>query len=258
MSEFGSRDPVVTAVISQSGTFIRYAFYAAGTVAFALVAIAILRINSFVTFNSVKLVADAPSFRLVDGELLRLSMKSKVISGGSTGRIEIRHYGQSYDRGTNFSIALVIRPRPSDQVVGPTFADVRSALAMASYGGTTDRYDLETRFGSVRASETRINADGRIKPCLTFYSRFQTEAVRIEGGYCEADGSKPDAQRLACILDGMVLDTKLANPEADAFLRERMARRPHCSSTPVSQTLDTRYKPMSPPSRWSMPSARYR
>jgi hypothetical protein len=35
-------------------------------------------------------------------------------------------------------------------------------------------YDLETRFGAVRAREMRVDADGRWKQCLAFRSRFDT------------------------------------------------------------------------------------
>jgi hypothetical protein len=257
MSDFASRSNVSSA-ISHSGTIIRYAFYLAGALAFALIAIVIIKVYGFVSFNSVKIVDTTPSFRLVDSELARLPTRSKVVNGGAIGRIEVRHYGQLHDRTANLSMAMIVPPKPADRSIRPSFADVRNTLAMSATSSSvwgTARHDLETRFGPVRATEARINADGLIKPCLMFLSRFETEAVRLEGAYCEADGSKPSPHRLACILDGLVLDTRLASLAADAFLRERMARRPYCTSTPVSQTLDTQSRRMSPPARWSMPSA---
>jgi len=142
------------------------------------------------------------------------------------------------------------------------FAEVRNSVASAAFASMSTygsmRHDLETRFGPVHAAETRITADGLIKPCLAFKSRFATEAVRLEGTYCEATGAKPSPHRLACILDGLVLDARLASTQADAFLRGRMAQRPYCTSTPVSQTMDTQYNSVSPPSRWSAPSANRR
>ncbi len=260
MSDFASRGNVSSA-ISHSGTIIRYAFYLAGALAFGLIAVAIIKVDAFVSFNRVKAVDTAPSFRLVDSALARLPTRSKIADGGAIGRIEVRHYGQPHDRTANLSIALILPPKLADRMVRPGFAGVRNTLSIsaANYAVSSGaRYDLETRFGPVRAAETRINADGLIKPCLLFYSRFETEAVRLEGAYCEADGSKPNPHRLACIIDGLVLDTRLTAAEADAFLRARMAQRPYCTSTPVSQTIDTQARRMAPPSRWSRPSANHR
>src|SRR6185369_7814498 len=113
-----------------------------------------------------------------------------------------RHYGRQYDRGTNLTVTLAVRPPIGSSVrLAPTFAEVRSQLSNSYYGSGTTHYDLETRFGPIRASENRVNADGLIKPCLAFQSRFETAAVRLYGTYCEAAGSKPIAHRLACLLD---------------------------------------------------------
>jgi len=257
MSDFASRNNISSAV-KVSGTLIRYAFYAAGTLAFGLIAFAIVKVGGFISFARVKIVDEAPSFRLVDGALTKLPAQGKVTSGGALGRIEVRHYGRPHDRTANLSIALIVPPKPGERAVRPSasFADIRNTLAMnasSSVVSGTQRYDLETRFGPIRATEARINADGLIKPCLLFYSRFETEAVRLEGAICEADGSKPSPHGLACMLDGLVLDNRLPTPAADSFLRERMGQRPHCTSTPVSQTIDTRTRPS--PSR---PSAQQR
>jgi hypothetical protein len=197
----------------------------------------------------------------VDGELARLPMQAKVTSSGSIGRVETRHYGQPHDRSANLTLIMTMPPKGGN---GPTnmFAEVRNSLLTSAYSGSSYgsmRYDLETRFGPISAGETRITADGLIKPCLSFQSRFATQAIRLDGSYCEATGAKPSPYRLACILDGLVLDTRLASADADAFMRGRMAQRTACTATPVSQTMDTqggRY--MSPPSRWSQPSTNRR
>jgi hypothetical protein len=263
MSDFAPRGHI-SSVVDHSGTIIRYAFYTAGAVAFVLIALVLIKINSLVPSKQVKPVEinPSPSFRIVDADIARLPAQAKVISDGVTGRTEIRHYGQPYDRRANFSIALVMRLKPPPEVAArQSFANVRNTLTMSAFGhsmsGSGKRYDLETRFGPVRAAETAINADGLLKPCLTFLSRFETDEVRLEGAYCEANGAKPSPHALACIIDSLKLDTKLPSAEADAFLRERIARGPNCTSVPVSQTIDMQSRrPVSPPSRWSMPSAK--
>jgi hypothetical protein len=257
----GRYDNVVSAA-RNAGTLIRFAFYAAGVVAFGLIALSIVRVFNAVSFYQVKAVDEGPSFRLVDSDLARLSMQTKVTNSGSLGRVETRHYGQLHDRNINLTLTLTMLPKGgAGGATGTptTFAEVRNTLLSAStssYGSA--RHDLETRFGPVHAAETRITADGLIKPCLAFQSRFESQAVRLDGTYCEATGAKPSPHRLACILDGLVLDARLASTEADAFLRGRMAQRPKCTSTPVSQTMDTQPRPVSPPSRWSTPSANRR
>jgi hypothetical protein len=256
----GRYDNVVS-VARNAATLIRFAFYTAGLLAFGLISYSISNVFGAVSFYSVKTVDEVPSFRLVDGELARLPMQTKVTGGGSIGRIETRHYGQPHDRNTNLTVTLTISPKV-ETGMSSMFAEVRNSVASAAFASMSTygsmRHDLETRFGPVHAAETRITADGLIKPCLAFKSRFATEAVRLEGTYCEATGAKPSPHRLACILDGLVLDARLASTQADAFLRGRMAQRPYCTSTPVSQTMDTQYNSVSPPSRWSAPSANRR
>jgi hypothetical protein len=259
VSRSSMSDSSVSPAVNPVGVVIRYAFYSAGAIAFALIAFSILKVFNAVAFYRVQTVDEVPSFRLVDSDLARLPMQTKVISGGATGRTETRHYGQPYDRSLNLTVILSIRPAPGNglPVTRSTFADVQASLNNSYYSGSSGsgRYDLETRFGPVRATDTRISADGLIKPCLSFQSRFETPLVRLEGSYCEASGAKPSPHRLACMLDSLVLDTRLAVVEADVFLREHMTRRANCTATPVSQTIDAQSKSVSPPARWSMPSA---
>ena len=105
----------------------------------------------------------------------------------------------------------------------------------------------------------RVDTDGRWKQCLTYYSRFPSESVVLAGWYCDASGTKPSADRLACLLDRLVLDASLESREADLFMREQSVRTARCSASPVSQTVDTRARGdgsrMSSPRSWSMPSA---
>jgi hypothetical protein len=258
MPESGSRNNAAV-VVNSAGVMIRYTFYLMGAAAFALISLSLLKVFSFVSANRVVAKEEPPSFRLVDNELAKLTMWTQVVDG-AMGRIETRHYGRQYDRGTNLTVTLSVRPPLRHNVdVVPTFADVRNTLAYASYGSGTTHYDLDTRFGPIRAVETRISADGLIKPCLSFQSRFETADVRLHGTFCEAAGAKPIAHRLACILDSLVLDTKLTSEEADRFLHYRIAHPVMCTATPVSQTMDTQSpRPLSPPARWSTPSANRR
>ncbi len=113
-------------------------------------------------------------------------------------------------------------------------------LQTASWRFGQTYWDMETRFGDVRALDMVVQADGLRKQCLAFLSRFDTNAVYVKGWYCEADGSRPVADHVACLIDRLVLDKPLADKEADAFLRARMARGMRCSATPVTQTSDPR------------------
>jgi hypothetical protein len=105
----------------------------------------------------------------------------------------------------------------------------------------------------------RIETDGRWKQCLAFRSRLETAAIYFTGWYCDATGSKPGADTLACMLDRLTIDRELSSKEADAFMRTRMARPSYCFSEPVNQTSDNRARRRpSSPARWSQPSPTYR
>lgn len=121
---------------------------------------------------------------------------------------------------------------------------------------TSTHYDLETRLGEFRATEMRVNADGRWKQCLAFRSRLDTPAIYLTGWYCDGSGARPSPTALACILDRLTLHGELASREADQFVRVRLSRSPSCSSEPVTQTTDVRNKQRpSSPARWSQPAA---
>jgi hypothetical protein len=78
------------------------------------------------------------------------------------------------------------------------------------------------------------------------------------GAYCDASGTKPSADRLACMFSRVELGGPVPSPDAEGYLRERLERAYSCSAHPVSQTIDTRQRRPSPPSRWSTPSAQQR
>jgi hypothetical protein len=246
----------VTAALSVTGTLIRYSFYAAGVVAFGLIATTIMYVSSF----RVKQVEERPAFHLAAPQLDRLPQRSYIEAGRSIGRVELLQYGQLHDREADMGIVMVIPTKgwPAGRDIMREFHDVRP-LREVSSRVTATFYDLETRFGQVRAADLFVDADGRRKVCLAFLTRFETEAVYFKGWYCEANGNKPSADRLACMLDRLVIDRELPTKEADSFMRARAAKAGYCSAVPVSQTFDTRApsRPSSP-SRWSQPSAQQR
>jgi hypothetical protein len=244
----------LTSAASHAGTAIRYSFYLGGAFVFALVGIGV----SYVWFNRVQQIDTLPAFRLAASQLTRLSASGHVVTGGRLGRVEVLQYGQLHSRNVDLTAVLVMPKKGTFMATeaGQLLRDVRSlrpmrAVYMPNY------YDLETRFGEMRAADMRVQADGRWKLCLSFLSRFDTASVYLAGWYCDASGAKPSAEALACALDRLVLDKPLATKDADTFIRARMARSATCSAVPVSQTVDTRSRTSkNSPARWSMPSAR--
>jgi len=93
---------------------------------------------------------------------------------------------------------------------------------------------------------------------LAFRSRLETTAVYLTGWYCNGSGNKPSPHSLACLLDRLVIERELAVKDADTFMRGRMTKAAYCQAAPVTQTTDTGHRGVSPPSRWSQPSATYR
>lgn len=230
------RTPIVAAV-STVGLVIRYAFYLVGALVLGLIGLVILRVSSY----QVTKVDEAPSFRLGVSSLDRHVSRGLVTAGRGIGRVEMRQYGQVHGRDQDLTVVLV---QPSKNWFGET--DIKSEInnipvtrqITARFGQT--HWDLDTRFGDVRAVDLVFYADGLRKQCLAFLSRFDTTAVYLKGWYCEADGSRPVADNVACLLDRLVLEKPLATKEADDFLRARMGRGMRCSATPVTQTSDTR------------------
>jgi hypothetical protein len=240
--------------VSAAGIVIRYSFYLLGALFFGMIAL-----GTFWVYGARLQKVDAqPAFRIANGDISKLPMRSQVVTGGRFGRVEIRQYGQLYHRNVDFTIAMIMRPQ--DQVsltrdglpVLPNVKPLRTARSVS----TNVNYDIDTRLGDYRATELRVDADGQWKQCLAFVSRFETEALSVAGWYCDASGAKPSPDRLACLLDKFTLDAPLASREADKFVREQLARSPSCSASPVSQTVDTGARRRSSPANWSMPNAR--
>jgi len=247
--------PVTTAVTGV-GIAIRYSFYLFGAIVFAMIAFG----TSYVWQSRTKLVEADTSFRLATNELARFAVKTLVLNGTWAGRVEMRQYGNLHDRDTDMTVFMVVPPKAIEvaRYFGQEVLDMRT-LRDTRVMLSQRHYDMETRFGPMRAADMNVDADGRIKQCIAFLTRFETAAVYLKGWLCEASGAKPNADKLACMIDRLTLDKTLESKEADAFLRARMARPASCSATPVSQTTDTRFRSrVSPPQNWSVPNAQRR
>jgi hypothetical protein len=238
---------------SQVGLLIRYSFYAVGALVFGMIALAFV----YGWFNRVHEIDAPPAFRLAASQLARLPVTGHIVTGGKLGRVEVQQYGKLYHRDTDLTAVLIMPPKGTaiSREVGKVLRDIQSLRSMRVVF-TQNHYDLETRFGDVRAADMRVYTDGRWKLCLSFISRFDSPSVYLTGWYCDASGAKPSAHALACALDRLVLDKPLASKDADAFVRTGMARPANCSAVPVSQTVDTRARTSkNSPAKWSMPAA---
>jgi len=255
----------VVAGFSAAGILIRYSFYLVGVITLGIIALSMTTVWGW----RARTIDERPAFRIASPDLNRLPLTSKVILSWH-GRIETRQYGQIYDRDMDFTAALIMPPNDRAKITFDGLPDILDIKPLRNRRTVSNafRYDLETRFGSLRASDMRVEIDGQWKQCLTYQSRFATDAVVLAGWYCDAGGGKPSSDRLACLIDKLVLDAPLNSRAADAFMREQAARPAKCSSSPVSQTIDTRSSSyyfnssssnrMTPPSQWSRPSPLWR
>ena len=243
---FGQNDILIS---THAGRAVRYSFYIAGTAAFALIAVAILRVSSF--FSPPSSVSSKASFQINAPELTRLSSTANA-ARFSGGWQNVLQYGQVYDRNTDFTLVINMPSSPDTPVVRDYSSEMSSLrpllrTAYTGMGRATTYYDLETRFGPVRAANFQINSDGQIKLCVSYLSRFDTTAVYLKGWYCEASGARPNFHTLACMIDRISVKGVLPTAAAQTFFEERMKRSPRCTAEPVSQTTDTR--PPRPPRR---------
>ena len=251
----GEYQTVAISSFTIAGVVVRYGFYAVGALVLGLIGIGILSVWSIVP----KAIDAPPAFRITAGEFASKPTSGHVVSSSRLGRAEVLQYGQLYNRTNDLAVALVMPPKGIG--MGTMFLQDLSDINLLRGRRMTltqTHYDLDTRFGEYRATEMRVDTDGRWKQCLAYRSRFDTAAVYLTGWYCDGSGSKPSANALACILDKLVIERELASKEADTFLRGRMSKAGYCQAGPVTQTTDTGHRGVSPPWRWSQPSATYR
>ncbi|EKS33117.1 hypothetical protein [Afipia clevelandensis] len=229
-----------------AGKTVRYSFYFVGTIVLALIGIVVVRVTSF--FDQPSSVSSKASFQINAPELARLTPRANS-ARFNAGWQEILQYGQVHDRDTDFTLVVNMPSNPDTPVVRDYSYEMSSLrpLLRTAYIGTATYYDLQTRFGPVRAASFRINADGQIKLCVSYLSRFETTAVYLKGWYCESSGARPNFHTLACMIDKITLKGVLPTAAAQGFFEERMKRSARCSAEPVSQTTDTR--PARPPRR---------
>jgi hypothetical protein len=251
----GSFETVTTAgasALTVAGGVIRYGFYAVATLVLLLIAYGFTSLWQWVP----KAVDAPPAFKIMAAEIASKPATSHVVKSSRLGRAEVLQYGQLHNRTTDLAVVLVMPPKGigmGTQLV-QDLSDV-NLLGLKRALFTQVHYDLDTRFGEYRATEMRVETDGRWKQCLAFRSRFETVSAYLTGWYCDGTGSKPSASALACILDKFALDGALASKEADSFFRGRMSKPAFCQADAVTQTTDTGHRGVSPPSRWSQPSA---
>jgi hypothetical protein len=232
--------------LTAAGIIVRYSFYLVGLFVFGAVALGILWVSS----NRPKRVAAEPSFRVAAAELDGLARTSEIVTVAG-GRSEAVSYGELYHHHRDMTL-IVLTP-PQGRPLARDFAHEMAAIPVLRKARARLQpvfYDLETRFGSLRAAEMQVDVDGRRKLCLAFLSRFETPYLYMKGWICEASGAKPGTDNLACLINRIVLDAPLAEPRADAFLRAGLSRGPTCYATPVTQTTDTRPHRSSPRRRY--------
>lgn len=233
--------------IETAGKAVRYSFYAVGTIVLALIGTTIIRVSNF--FDQPTRVSTKASFEITSPDIVRLS-STRNSAKFNAGWQETVQYGQVYDRNTDFTLVVNMPSNPDTPVVrdySSEMSSLRPLLRTAYMGGVSNYYDLQTRFGPVRAANFQINSDGQTKLCVSYLSRFDTTAVYIKGWYCEASGARPNFHTLACMIDRITLKGVLPTAAAQSFFEERMKRSARCSAEPVSQTTDTR--PPRPPRR---------
>ena len=196
----------VVATVSAAGLVIRYTFFLVGALTLALIAIAMTTIWGW----RARTIDAKPAFRIAAPELAKLPTRSKVILSWH-GRVETRHYGQIYDRDMDLTVALIMPPKDRANITIDGLPDIPDIKPLRNRRMVSNavNHDLETRFGPLRATDVRVDTDGRWKLCLTYYSRFATDDVVLAGWYCDASGAKPSPDRLACLLDRLVLDSPL-------------------------------------------------
>lgn len=236
---FDLRSSRVAQTAQVAGVAVRYSFYIAGAFVFAVISMAVLTVWGRVAQVSGE--PAQPTLQLTAAEFAKLQPMARSIKSPG-GWQETLQYGQLHDRDLDFTLTMDL-PKDPDRALPRDFQREMLDLRPIAGGATSypeAYYDLETRFGPVRASRFQIKTDGRVKLCLSYLSRFETSALTYKGWFCEANGAKPSAYWLACLLDKVTLKGPLPSSPAHAFFSEKAGRSPRCAADPVSQSTDTR------------------
>jgi hypothetical protein len=185
--------------------------------------------------------SDPAIVRLSDPGIAHLPTRSYVTDSPGIGHGEVRQYGLLDDTNKDVTVMMVIPP--AGQSVARDFAqEVRTLDPVRSSARTAmaRSYELQTRFGMFQAADLQIDMVGRWKDCIAFLSRFETPSIYVKGWYCDDVGTKPKADQLACALDSLVLDHSLPSPNAEAFMRQRIARPAFCGAIDRGEDRDQR------------------
>ncbi len=238
--------------LTVAGSMIRYGFYLVGMLVLGLIGLGIMALWKIPP----KAINAPPAFRITAPSIEQLPMTGSVTTSSLLGRAEVRQYGRLSSRGIDLAVAMII-PNKGLGMGNELVSDLRSInpLNLKRAYATQVHHDIETRIGEFRATEMRVDTDGRWKQCLGFRSRLDTASVYFTGWYCDGTGAKPSAHTLACLLDKLVLDNPVASKDGDAFLRAKLAKPAYCMAEQVTQTTDTGSRRVSSPQRWSQPSA---
>ena len=240
--------------ISIAGNLIKYGFYTIGMLVLGIIGLGIMSLWKIPP----KPIDVPPAFRTTAQGLSRLPVTGHLLSSSLIGRAEVRQYGRLTNRDIDLAVVLFMPPKGVG--MGTEFVqDLRTLnlLKMTRMSMTQTHYDMDTRFSEFCGTEMRVDTDSRWKQCIAFRSRFDSPSVYVAGWYCDATGTKPSADAVACMLDKLVLDKELDSKEADTFLREKMTKRANCMGSPVTQTTATGSRRVSSPYRWSQPSPTY-
>jgi hypothetical protein len=188
-----------------------------------------LAVVGFVILGVLRPAPDPAAIRLNDPDLASLPTQSTVALDEQTGRRDVRRYGKLDHRDMDSTLVMVMPPvgrsttRDFDQEVGE-LEPLRNTIATVE-----GMYDFATRYGAYRAIEFSVDMDGRWKQCFAFLSRFESAAIYVKGWVCDAVGSRMNADRVACALDGATF-APVPSMDADSFLAERAARQPVCAA----------------------------
>jgi hypothetical protein len=236
-SPFNRANVEITA--NYAGVLIRNAFLVTGTLMFVAVGLFATSIWSRLPPAPSKLPSQ-PAFQFAVSTLSQRP-QTRMATEQPAAWLETLQYGQLYDRDVDMTAVLIAPRAPYQNLTRDFTAEIAQLRPIngAIYPYPRTYYDLETRFGPVRAAEFSINADGRTKLCLAYLSRFDSPSFYLKGWYCEANGARASYSELACVLDKLTLQHPFPLPEATDFIEERMTRAAKCTAEPVSQTTDT-------------------
>lgn len=235
---FGENRSQIGETLAYAGTTIRYLYMLVGIAMFAITSSIMWKGASFFSYLTPSSTAPV---EISVPDLARLKPVSKAWQNGM-GTLEEVTYGRVYDRDTDFKLVVVMPSASMQASVWNFMSEVRDMreISSARYDYPQTFYDLETRFGPIRATHFSMEVDGRAKLCMAYVSRFETGSLVYKGWFCEANGARPNPFTLACMLDRMSIKGKLPSADAQAFLDTKIKKPGHCSADPVSQTVDTR------------------